>query len=242
MSSQSSNVSSHYEDDQDVLSSCETYSSGWDRSSISEYFDSTCTEEITDDDFCAMGEFYLPPKSTGASKIFDLEYKCDLVVLPHPYKKKSTTLFKKEPLPISTTILPETTTILNPWKKIEKNDKPDEDPWKFLETQKQVPLPLPQSPPPKVVEKRKQFIDNSNTNKLCKYKGDCRMNKHNNCNRVHSLAEWKPRICRFNNGCRRKISCGYYHTETSLKEYLRTMIKIKDSIYAKDSTLYEKYL
>jgi hypothetical protein len=242
MSTQSSSITSHYDDDDNC--SCDSYSSGWERSSVSdEYWGSTSTEE-KDDDFCAMGEFYVPPQQTTGIKIFDLEYKCDLVVLPHPYKKKDIGRDDEKPVfPLpSPQSVPSSPVCVNPWKKIETEGCVEEDPWKFLEAKKEVPPPPP--PAPKAVaERKKQVIDNSNTNKLCKYKGDCRrMNRHHSCTMVHSLAEWKPRICRFNNGCRRKSSCGYYHTETSLKEYLRVMIATKDSIYAKNSALYEKYL
>lgn len=252
MSSQSSiSISSHYEDDQDDMCSCDSYSSGWERSSTSEYLESTCTEDVVDDDFCAMGEFYIPPISTGATKIFDMEYKCDLVVLPNPYRKvvveenknnHSVVIGHEVNLIQETAPSLTTTTITNPWKEIKNIDQQhQEDPWKFLEVKKEV-LTAPRSVPKAVMEKKKIVIDNSNTNKLCKYKNDCRMNKTNSCTMVHSLAEWKPRICRFNNGCRRKNSCGYYHTEMPLKEYLRLMLNTKDSMYAKNAVLYQKYM
>lgn len=243
MSSQSSSITSHYDEDDNC--SCDSYSSGWERSSVSdEYWESTSTEEKDDDDFCVMGEFYVPPQQTTGIKIFDLEYKCDLVVLPHPYKKKDIGNEEEKPvLPLPPQSAPSSPVCTNPWKKIETDGCMEEDPWKFLEDKKEVTRPLSPPAPKAVAERKKQVIDNSNTNKLCKYKGDCRrMNRHHSCTMVHSLAEWKPRICRFNNGCRRKSSCDYYHTETSLKEYLRVMIATKDSIYAKNSTLYEKYL
>lgn len=237
MSSQSSSISSHFEDDQDETCSCATYSSGWERSSLSDYLESTCTEEMEDEHFCGMGEFYIPLQSTGATKIFDMEYKCDLVVLPNPYKKNIIMVAEEKPTPLIQTSIQSPITTTNPWKKIEKTQV-DEDPWKFLEPKK----PTVVVPPPAKMEKKKYVIDNTNTNKLCKYKDECRMNRNKNCTMVHSLAEWRPRVCRFNNGCRRKNLCGYYHTDFPIKDYLRMLIATKDSIYAKNSTLYEKYL
>lgn len=271
------------DNDADEISSVGSYSSGWERSSATEYFDST----DSDDDFCANGEFYVPHKSSG--KKVDVEYKCELVVLPNPYTKINTIQEDEEDTDDAyfvasqtdevveetkepTTknkgskilVLPATTPqqdkpplveppITNPWEEIDPLERKEEDCWKFLEktVEKQ------QAPPRREKQhhhhhkeerdrrkppQQRHTIDNSNTNKLCKYKGDCRMNRNNHCSMVHSLEEWKPRICRFNNGCKRKKTCGYYHTETPLSEYLRVMINIPDTIYAKNSSLYEKYL
>lgn len=245
MSSQSS-VSSELFDDQDEICSCGTYSSGWERSSVSDYFDSTDTEESFDDnDFCANGEFYTPPKKTGKPTLFDMEYKCELVVLPNPYIKPIKTEEKAVVVAPVEVVVEEPKTIANPWKNIKQTTS--EDPWKFLE---EINKPIKKAIEPKKEEKKKHqqnpnrssSIDNSNTNKLCKYKDECRMNKNNNCSMVHSLSAWKPRICRFNNACKRKNLCGYYHTNTPIQEYLKIMMKTTDTIYAKNSTLYEKYL
>jgi hypothetical protein len=235
-------------DDQDDTCSCDTYSSGWERSSTSDYFDSTDTEEI--EEFCAKGEFYSQPKRTGKPTLFDMEYKCELVVLPNPYKKEikkeEESYIARQAPDVENFIKPEP--ILNPWKKIEEPPIHDNhDPWKFLDVIKKNQEKKPPVQEPRKEEKKKpqhtpRVIDNSNTNKLCKYKDECRMNKNNKCSMVHSLAEWRPRVCRFNNGCKRKTLCGYYHTDTPPNEYLKIMMKTQESIYAKNSALYEKYL
>lgn len=230
MSSQSSSHSNHFND---VWSEDDdTYSSGWERSSTSE--DLPETEEEEDKYYIgAKGDFDPPsPYITGIS---DVGYKCEYVVLRNPYLNQPKEE-KHESLD-DDSIVESSSPEVKTWKKLE-NEGNFEDPWKFLEDMK----PKPQE---RHVENRRppqKPIDNSNTNKLCKYKNECRMNKNNNCNMVHSLAEWKPRICRFNQGCRRKRNCGYYHTDTPLAEYLKSMIHTKDTIYAKNSVLYEKYL
>lgn len=244
MSSQSSNVSIEHLDQDDL--SCGTYSSGWERSSTSDGWDSS-TED--DNDLTIHSERFEQPKSTGKPTLFDMEYKCELVVLPNPYQKKThadqkTTLCLQEMEEFQ--VQPEDVSVvaMNPWKPINPSSPP-EDPWRFLEEMKK-PAAEKERPvrEPRRDERRRisRPIDNSNTNKLCKYKGECRMNKNNNCNMVHDLSAWKPRICRFNNNCKRKNQCGYYHTDTSLADYLRIMMKMNDSIYAKNSSLYEKYL
>lgn len=240
MSSQSSSSV----ENQDEVCSCASYSSGWERSSTTDYWESTSEyeEELVE------VERFEQPKRTGKSTLFDMEYKCELVVLPNPYQRanadpKTIPVEKQEEIPVQ----PEETPILNPWKPIDKKTSPQEsqDPWKFLE---EMNKPVEKERPvrePRREERRKTIsrpIDNSNTNKLCKYKDECRMNKNNNCSMVHALAAWKPRICRFNNSCKRKHSCGYYHTDTSMADYLRVMINIPETIYAKNSSLYEKYL
>lgn len=242
MSSQSSDASAHPIDFQDENASCGTYSSGWERSSTSDYWDSS--SEYGDDENI-YGERFEQPKSTGKPTLFDMEYKCEFVVLRNPYQTvptKKKTLLVKDLEEIQA--LPERTPIHNPWKPV---DIPVEtqDPWKFLDemnkpVEKEKPLREPHRE-----ERRKTLsrpIDNSNTNKLCKYKNECRMNKNNSCSMVHVLTAWKPRICRFNTHCKRKNSCGYYHTDISLADYLRAMINTPDTIYAKNSSLYEKYL
>lgn len=78
--------------------------------------------------------------------------------------------------------------------------------------------------------------------KLCKYKDDCRMNKNGKCTMVHSLKEWKPRLCNFNTRCNRKGVCGYYHQDLQVRDFLVQMIKRKETIYQKNSVFYEKYL
>lgn len=217
----------------DGASTC-SYSSGWERSSSSDYLCMTDTEH---DDFCAAGEFYTPPRSTGAVRVFDMEYKCELVALPVPWSKPKPT--EPEPKPESEPEEEKEKVVVVPWAKVEPAPA-GIDPWAFLE-------PPPPPPPKREVRRERERkpaprIDNSNTNKLCKHKNDCRMNKHNNCDMVHSLQDWKPRICRFNNNCKRKAGCGYYHTNTPIKEYLRLMINTPDTIYAKNSQYYTKYL
>ena len=237
MNSQSSGYSS---DSQDDLS-CASYSSGWERSSTTDYFDSSDTElelelENTKEPFYEDG-----------TKIFDLDYECKLVVLPNPYKKQTIVdLIVEEDKQDQEADKTDFITTTNPWKKVEGSFA--KDPWEFLEKPATPPAPTLKFLP-KTTERshhphhnHHQKIDNSNTNKLCKYKTECRMNRNNNCNMVHSLADWKPKICRFNNGCRRKKSCSYYHTETPIAEYLRLMISTDSTIYAKNSALYEKYL
>lgn len=244
MSSQSSDVSIQHLDQDDI--SCASYSSGWERSSTSDYWDSSSEYDDDDEDLTVPVERFTQPKSTGKPTLFDMEYKCELVVLPNPYQnthaEQKTLVVKEiediqeqsEPVPIA----------INPWKAVETTSR-TEDPWKFLEEMKKPAEKEKPSRDPRREERRRTLsrpIDNSNTNKLCKYKGECRMNKNNNCNMVHDLSAWKPRICRFNNSCKRKNQCGYYHTDTSLADYLRVMIKMPESIYAKNSSLYEKYL
>lgn len=231
--------SDHEEFLDDGASNC-SYSSGWERSSSSDHL---CASDTDDDDFCAAGEFYKPPRSTGAVKIFDTEYKCELVVLPVPWSKP-----QPAPLPQPKQAEEVSSTTTNaepkvPWAKVEPTAAAD--PWAFLE-----PPPPPPPPPKREIRRERERerkppssrIDNSNTNKLCKHKNDCRMNKHHNCNMVHALQEWKPRVCRFNNSCKHKATCSYYHTNTPLKDYLRAMIKTPDTIYAKNVQYYSKYL
>jgi len=283
MSSQSSGIShDHYDDDHDEVCSCDTYSSGWERSSSSEYFEDTETdieEDFMDDGIDANRPFYVPYKKTGKPTLFDMDYKLELVALSHPYNKNkpiqdntTTTVLTDT----TSTITPESTPVMeivaNPWKKINQDtteNTPPEDPWKFLDD---LNKPLyPKQQPHKENNHREQNrndrnkahhrdrdqdrdkerrsrtttsrpIDNSDTNKLCKYKNECRMNKNNNCSMVHALTAWKPRICRFNTSCKKKTSCGYYHTDVPLAEYLKIMMKTKDTIYAKNYAFYEKYL
>ena len=245
MSSQSSNISVQHLDQDDI--SCGTYSSGWERSSISDDWESS-SEYADDDDLTIQAsERFEQPKSTGKPTLFDMEYKCELVVLANPYKntyaeQKSLPMKEAEEIQEQPEHVPVAT---NPWKPMNTNSPP-EDPWKFLEEMNK-PAPNKERPTrePRREDRRRTIsrpIDNSNTNKLCKYKGECRMNKNNNCNMVHDLSAWKPRICRFNNSCKRKNQCGYYHTDTSLADYLKVMMKMPESIYAKNSSLYEKYL
>lgn len=228
MSSQSSSPSNHFDNvwsDED-----DTYSSGWERSSTSE--DLPEMEEEKDKSYYIGAKDDFVQSTPYITGITDVGYKCEYVVLRNPYLKKPEEDTEESSDDSIVEPLPEVKT----WKKVEGHY---EDPWKFLEELK----PKPQERP--IVEHRRppqKPIDNSNTNKLCKYKTECRMNKNNNCNMVHSLAEWKPRICRFNQGCRRKRNCGYYHTDTPLAEYLKSMIHTKETIYAKNSVLYEKYL
>lgn len=247
MNSQSSGYSSDgFQDDL----SCGSYSSGWERSSTTDYFESSDTEQEEEHVVRPNEPFYKPlVPSVYGTKIFDLEYECKLVVLPNPYNKQTVAVMddevvedkvEEEPEPTTTT----TTTV--PWKKVEGSFA--DDPWEFLEKPATPPPPTLKFLP-KATERahhqpnhNHQKIDNSNTNKLCKYKTECRMNRNNNCNMVHSLADWKPKICRFNNGCRRKKSCSYYHTETPIADYLRLMISTESTIYAKNSALYQKYL
>lgn len=233
--------SEHEEFLDDQASSC-SYSSGWERSSSSDLLYMTDVEDHPDD-FCAVGEFYTPPRSTGAVKVFDMEYKCELVRLPVPWSKPRPAPEPKEESEDSEEEQVKAAEAKNPWAKVEPAAVPV-DPWAFLEPPKEV---VRRAPPRERERERKPAppstrIDNSNTNKLCKHKNDCRMNRHNNCNMVHSLQEWRPRVCRFNNSCKRKTACGYYHTNTPVKEYLRVMIGIPDTIYAKNAQYYSKYL
>lgn len=253
MSSDSSYASNEFLDDRDETCSCGTYSSGWDRSSTtSDYFESD-TEDDVADIFPSGKGFYQQPKKTGKPTLFDTEYKCELVLLPNPYKKnrleddgqkmenknnnQAMEDPKEDPKPVN---------IANPWNKLDTSGKEPEDPWKFLEDMKKKHHMERPHREPRREEKRRPTnnrpIDNSNTNKLCKYKNECRMNKNNNCSMIHTLSAWKPRICRFNTNCKRKTVCGYYHTDMSLTDYLKTMMKLPDTIYAKNSSLYEKYL
>jgi hypothetical protein len=246
MSSQSS---AHSNELIDEICSNDSYSSGWERSSTSEYWGSSDTEDFVDDEnYCSREDFYAPPKRTGKPTLFDVEYKCELVVLPNPYKQnKNNTKKQEEMIQIAeSSSVEQTIEAINPWKKEETPSGASVDPWKFLDDMKKPAEKHTREPRrEREREERRKIsrpIDNSNTNKLCKYKGDCRMNKNNNCNMIHSLAEWKPRVCRFNNNCKRKAGCGYYHTDTPIAEYLKIMMKTRDTIYAQNSALYTQYL
>lgn len=253
MSSQSSTVSIEHPDQDDI--SCGSYSSGWERSSSSDYWDSSSEYDDDNDDHLAVAttmhiERFEQPKSTGKPTLFDMEYKCEMVVLPNPYQntfpeQKTIPIRKPEKIKEQPEEEVPVVTINNPWKPM-GSTSPTEDPWKFLEEMNK-PAVNKERPArePRREERRRTLsrpIDNSNTNKLCKYKGECRMNRNNNCNMVHDLSAWKPRICRFNNNCKRKKQCGYYHTDMPIADYLKNMMKMPDSIYAKNSSLYEKYL
>lgn len=106
---------------------------------------------------------------------------------------------------------------------------------KFQMEKKSVPLP-----PPLVQDHTS--TPGRDPSKLCKYKDECRMNKNGRCTMVHSLKEWKPRLCNFNTRCNRKTTCGYYHQDQHIRDFLVQMIKRKDTIYQKNSVFYEKYL
>ena len=232
--------------------SCGTYSSGWERSSTSEYWDSSSECDDEEEKHMYKEQLWQQPKRTGKQPtLADIEYKCELVVLPNPYRKINNNTIPveqeedvEEPQPTpqaAVVIVP----VENPWKPVETTEKAvAEDPWKFLEEMNK-PAEKERHARDRREDKRKTVsrpIDNSNTNKLCKYKDDCRMNKSNHCGMVHVLSAWKPRVCRFNNSCKRKTMCGYYHTNTPLTDYLRVMMNTPDTIYAKNSSLYEKYL
>lgn len=81
-----------------------------------------------------------------------------------------------------------------------------------------------------------------NSNKLCKYAGDCRMDREKRCTMVHNLKEWKPKVCHLNTRCPRKNDCGYYHLDIPIETYLSTLLKKKDTIYNKNVALYQKYI
>jgi hypothetical protein len=102
----------------------------------------------------------------------------------------------------------------------------------------------PNTAPTKHVPNNNNNNDNitPDPSKLCKYKDQCRMNKNGRCTMVHTLKEWKPRLCKFNTRCNRKTQCGYYHQDQNTREFLVAMLKKKDSIYEKNSTFYEKYV
>lgn len=149
------------------------------------------------------------------------------------------------------------------WKKIDYTETPAPDPWAFLEeakeTKKKTSLQRrekddmrrkpPRSSRPSssltTSSSRQSLlnpIDNSQTNRLCKYKDACRMNREGRCSMVHSIDQWKPRICRFQSNCSRKDGCGYYHPDIPPRQYLAVMLKKTDSIYYSNANLYEKYL
>jgi hypothetical protein len=68
------------------------------------------------------------------------------------------------------------------------------------------------------------------------------MNKNKRCTMIHSLTQWRPRECRANHRCQKGEGCDYYHSNTSISEYLSLMMKKRDSIYWKNASLYQKYL
>lgn len=136
----------------------------------------------------------------------------------------------------------------SPWKKMEEtkeNATTTTDPWAFLE-EKKKPVPqrpvkkpsMSSSPPPKPAS----APVHRDTQKLCKYKTDCRMNRDGKCTMVHSLNEWTPRVCKFDNRCRHRSKCGYYHTDTNLQTFLKTMLQRPESIYYKNGSFYQKYV
>jgi hypothetical protein len=124
------------------------------------------------------------------------------------------------------------------WKQFDPS-LPPADPWAFL---KKRPEPPPLSPRPPQPVSLLNPAPSVQSNKLCKYKDSCRMRRDGNCSMVHSLQQWKPRICRFDENCTKKSVCGYHHSNISIHNYLAAMIKKKDTIYFKNATLYQNYL
>lgn len=267
MSSQST-ADCDYLFDHGYISSSDTYSSGWDDSTTTDYFEPSDDEQEFYDDFCSKDDFYIPHKANpNKEKVFEREYKCELTTL-------SRRIFQHQPCnTISNETIKtemnkkEVVVPTNPWKIIDKNI-PTEDPWKFLETKEKEKKRM-NNPTQKQQQHHRNDnrnnnyrrndnrhrqdnrkkpvsllnpIDNSNTNKLCKYKNECMMNRNGTCTMVHKLSEWKPRVCRLYSTCKRKNMCGYYHNDIGNKEYLRQLIRTKDTMYAKNAALYEKYL
>lgn len=207
---------SFYEED-------ESYSSEWDRDSSSDYYDSESDEPRRE-----RPRIYRP-----ISPLEELNF--DLVTLPRPTfkhvvwggeEKKEEKTNEEEKKIVKAPI--------NPWKKIDKNIVPPYDPWAFLEKKPE--------PPQQKQEKQQQEKQQQENNKLCKYRNECQMNKRGNCNMVHSVNDWRPRICRFDTTCRRKNTCGYHHSDVPIRIFLANMIKKRDTIYNKNSSLYSKYL
>ena len=136
MSSQSTDVSVEHLDQDDL--SCRTYSSGWERASISDDWESS-SEYADDDDFTIQAsERFEQPKSTGKPTLFDMEYKCELVVLANPYKntyaeQKSVTMKEAEEIQEKPEDVPVAT---NPWKPMNTNSPPPEDPWDLAKWRK----------------------------------------------------------------------------------------------------------
>jgi len=149
------------------------------------------------------------------------------------------------------------------WKPIDTTVQPPRDPWAFLEKPRPVSRPVPNpsrssrpvsllsSSPNASRSSRPVSLLNPHPtprtefaeyNKLCKYKDSCRMHRDGNCTMVHSLRDWKPKICRFNTTCSKKTTCGYHHSDVPLREYLSVMIKKKDTLYSKNAHLYQHYL
>lgn len=271
------------------FSDSDSFSSGWEESSDSYYYDEE--DEYMEEDGEHMD---MPPPKTRKTmdelrEEVEKEMRFELVVLPRPVFRTSWGDCKKEqeeeeletsssssdsePLPSS--INEEPVPVVSPWKKLEPC-RMEEDPWKFLTPEPLTPPCSPRQPHHHHRQSshhgnnRNNYgnnrnnhhhhnhshggggahhhgttttrIDNSDTNKLCKYKKDCRMNEKGNCTMVHDLSEWKPRICRFDTKCKRKNNCGYHHHDIPVHVYLSQMIKRKDTIYNKNAALYSKYL
>jgi hypothetical protein len=128
------------------------------------------------------------------------------------------------------------------WKTIEDPVNIERDPWAFLEKPIQAKPRNVSSASNNQNRQHSSSFQNVDTNRLCKYKDECRMNRNGRCYMVHSLEEWKPRMCKFLVRCRRKQSCGYHHPDVPIKDYLQLMINKQDSIYAKNASLYSLYL
>lgn len=174
-------------------------------------------------------------------------------------KKETISLSPSLPSPPSSSSIEIPTDKKTAWKPIDTTIQPPRDPWAFLEKPQSVPNPsrssksvslLGSSPNPSRSSKPVSLL-NRNTNprtefaeynKLCKYKDSCRMHRDGNCTMVHSLRDWKPKICRFNTTCSKKTICGYHHSDVPLREYLSIMIKKKDTLYSKNANLYQQYL
>jgi hypothetical protein len=203
------------------------------------------------------------PKPSFMMTVSDYEIATPLtlVPLPKPYSMIQTSEEDKIVVPD----VPEPDLDVAPrptWKKIDYTETPPPDPWAFLkaeeeakkkesatrrreekDTRRRPPASHSRSSrtnsrPPSLLNS----IDNTQTNRLCKYKDACRMHREGRCAMIHSLDQWKPRICRFQSNCVRKDECGYYHPDTPLRQYLAVMIKKTDSIYFSNASLYEKYL
>lgn len=208
------------------------YSDEWDESD-SYYAESISSEDIEPADLRLV---LLPKPSFMISK----ETETTPFLIPSPESEKKEEI--ERPM----------------WKKIDYTETPAPDPWAFLEQTKEIKKKInpqrkeredtrrkPPRPPRPSSSSRPSLlapIDNSQTNRLCKYKDACRMNREGKCSMVHSIDQWKPRICRFQSNCSRKNECGYYHPDTSPRQYLAVMLKKQDSIYHSNANLYEKYL
>lgn len=200
------------------------------------------TSSIDSDGYPIMKKYYRKKTTPSPPPVSDVS-SFQLTVLESPFKLTDDRWgCKLHPVPVQPEIKNDVSsiaTILSSppkpvWESIDTSiQRPD--PWSFLE-KKQMESERRVAPVSLLTASYPE------SNKLCKYKNICRMKREGNCTMVHSLEEWKPKVCRFDRTCKKKTQCGYYHHDMSTRDYLELMINKKDNIYSKNSHLYQHYL